>query len=125
VSPTILLVDDSEVIRTFVSVALKSKGYNLLLADGPDSALALVGKTRRLDLLIADLNLPELCGTLLFEMVSNLHPEARSLFISGYTEEEASERYKPGGFKGDFLGKPFLAQELMSRIERILTRTTK
>jgi two-component system cell cycle sensor histidine kinase/response regulator CckA len=122
VSQTILLVDDSEVIRTFVSVILKSNGYNLLVADGPDSALALVGNARRLDLLIADLNMPELCGTLLFERVSDLHPETRPLFISGYTEEEASERFKPGGFKGGFLGKPFLARELMRRIEEILAR---
>lgn len=121
-SQTILLVDDSEVVRTFVSVILKPKGYNLLVADGPDAALALVNKATQLDLLIADLNLPELCGTLLFERVSALHPETRSLFISGYTEEEAIERYKPDGFKGDFLGKPFLSQELVNFIERILMR---
>jgi two-component system, cell cycle sensor histidine kinase and response regulator CckA len=124
VSQTILLVDDSEVIRTFVSVILKPQGYNLLVADGPDSALSLVHRTRRLDLLIADLNLPELCGTRLFEKVSALHPETRPLFISGYTEEEAAQLYNPDGFKGDFLGKPFLSQELMSRVEEILSRTT-
>lgn len=124
-SRTILLVDDSEVVRTFVSVILKPMGYNLLVADGPDTALALVRKTGRLDLLIADLNLPELCGTLLFERVSALHPETRSLFISGYTEEEASQLYKSDGFNGDFLGKPFLSRELMSRIESILTRPMK
>ena len=124
-SQTILLVDDSDVVRMFVSVILKSKGYNLLLADGADSALALVHKMSQLDLLIADLNLPELCGTRLFEKVSALHPETRSLFISGYTEEEASQIYNPNGFKGDFLGKPFLSQELMSRIDKILSRPTQ
>lgn len=77
------------------------------MADGPDSALELVHKTRQLDLLISDLNLPELSGTLLFERVSALHPETRPLFISAYTEEEARRLYNPGGFKGDFLGKPF------------------
>lgn len=122
---TILLVDDSDVVRMFVSVILKSKGYNLLLADSSDTALALVRKTRRLDLLVVDLNLPELCGTLLFERVSALHPETRPLFISGYTEEEARQLYNPGGFKGDFLWKPFLSRELMSRIESILPHPTQ
>jgi two-component system cell cycle sensor histidine kinase/response regulator CckA len=124
VSQTILLVDDSEVVRTFVTVILNTKGYNILVADGPDSALALVHKTRRLDLLIADLNLPELSGTRLFEKVSALHPETRPLFISGYTEEEARQLYNPDGFNGDFLGKPFLSRELTSRIESILNRPT-
>lgn len=123
-SQTILLVDDNDVARKFVSVILEPKGYNLLVATDASSALALVHKTSRLDLLIADLNLPELCGTRLFERVSALHPEARPLFISGYTEEEASQLYSPNGFNGDFLGKPFLSQELMSRIERILPRPT-
>lgn len=121
-SQTILIVDDNDVVRTFVSVVLETKGYVLLLADCAESALDRVRTTRRLDMLIADLGLPDLSGTHLFEKVSALHPEARPLFISGYTEKEASEIYKSDGFKGDFLGKPFLCMDLINRIESILTR---
>jgi two-component system, cell cycle sensor histidine kinase and response regulator CckA len=118
----ILIVDDDDVVRKFVSIVLKTNGYAPLVAASSESALERVRKLNRLDLMITDLGLPELCGTMLFEKVSVLHPETRPLYISGYTEEEASQLYKSDGFKGDFLGKPFLSQELMRRIEEILAR---
>lgn len=119
---TILIVDDNEVVRKYIAVILAPKGYNLVLADCAESAMKWASKTSQLDLLIADLSLPDLCGTLLYEEVSASHPETRPLFISGYTEAEASQIYASDGFKGEFLAKPFLAKELVSRVEGLLIR---
>lgn len=124
VQPTLLIVDDDPIVRKLISLLLAPKGYALLSAEDGETALTLLrDHAGPVDLLIVDLSLPGLGGAALSEKVSDAHPEAQVLFISGYGEEEARRHFKPDGFPGHFLAKPFLISDLIERVEAILSGT--
>ena len=57
---TILVVDDSEIFRDFLVVALERANFNVISADSDPNAVALAAKTKgRIDLL-SDWDMPEM-----------------------------------------------------------------
>jgi DNA-binding response OmpR family regulator len=102
---------------------LRRKGFNVLEAiDGRD-ALAVAGDhLGSIALLISDLIMPSLDGPQLAETLGRTRPGMRVLFMSGYLEEDIVGR----GVQRDasFLGKPFLPDDLVARVESLLGTST-
>ncbi len=117
---TILLVEDEEVVRTFVKTILKDNGYNVLEAANGYDALE-IGRTYKdpIDMLLTDLIMPRMSGTELKTKILALRPGIRCLFMSGYTDDSISEH---GVLNSEtaFIEKPFSPDAISQKIREVL-----
>jgi CheY-like chemotaxis protein len=91
-SETILLVDDDDQIRRVVARLLQKLGYEVIAATNGADALRRVKNGDPVDLLLTDVVMPEMGGSVLAERVRQLRPDLRVLFMSGYTPASMSQR---------------------------------
>jgi CheY-like chemotaxis protein len=116
----VLLVEDEEAVCALLRHVLEAAGHTVLAAGAPDAALQLLGQhPGRLDLLLTDVVLPGLSGRQLADRVRAARPDARVLFMSGYTAEEVREQ-GVSEEQVEFLHKPFLPRDLVERVARVL-----
>jgi len=116
----ILVVEDQEAVRSFVVVALRQYGYQVLEASDGNEAMTIAGcQLGQLDLLLTDVVMPGMNGRELSGRLKELYPDLRVLFISGYTADVIARRgvLDPGV---TFLHKPFSAEELAAKVREVL-----
>jgi CheY-like chemotaxis protein len=116
---TILLVEDEEGVRTFVSTILRGHGYRVLEADRADHAEALAAESDGIDLLITDVVMPGRNGRELAERLQASTPTMRVLFTSGYPADNAL-RAGLGDAATAFIEKPFGPDELARAVRELL-----
>jgi len=80
--PTILIVDDDELIRTMMHKSLIRTGYKVLEAENGKKAMELVAD-KKIDLIIADLVMPEKGGLELIMELNKNYPDIKKIAISG------------------------------------------
>ncbi|GAB4111739.1 MAG: hypothetical protein Fur005_06720 [Roseiflexaceae bacterium] len=123
---TILVVEDDESVRRVTLRLLRAQGYHVLEAATPAEALKLAEiytERHGIDLLVADLVLPEMLGYRLTDRLTALFPNLRVLIMSGYPDEIlASQTSKPlsGKLSPGFIAKPFQLFELANKVREIL-----
>ena len=125
---SILIVEDDPLIRTFLADNLTADGYDLLVAGTIDQALIEL-ESRRPDLAVVDLRLPDGSGLDLIRIVrcadgvgSRIDPALPLVVLSG----RGGELDRVRGFErgaDDYVVKPFAYTELRLRIEVILNRS--
>lgn len=117
---TVLVVEDDDEVRDSVEKVLRSIGYDVLSASSGHDALEIIGRTRRIDLLLTDVGLPRgMNGTELARRARSLLPGLRVLYISGYTHGALDARdLAAEGF--ELIGKPFRRAELETAVRRVL-----
>lgn len=119
VTETILLVEDEPGVRGFVREALRQEGYLVLDArSGPEALTICEGYEGPIHLLLTDLKMPQMSGSMLAERVKSLRPEVRLLFISGYTDE-ATARRQVAKQEVRFLQKPFTISDLLRMVGEV------
>ncbi|MCC6858049.1 MAG: PAS domain S-box protein [Bryobacterales bacterium] len=119
-SGTVLVVDDEEMLRTFVSAALARLGYTVLAAgDGQEAVEVFEAHAGRIDLVLLDLTMPVMNGRESWELLRERWPEARVILMSGHSESEAAELF-PGGQFFSFLQKPFPLERLARHVKAAL-----
>jgi two-component system cell cycle sensor histidine kinase/response regulator CckA len=117
---TVLVVEDESAIRGNVRDCLQQLGYAVLEAENGEAALEICQqKQGKIDLVITDLIMPGIGGQVLARQLSELYPNVRVLFTSGYTEGTVAQRemLQEGS---SFLPKPYSVADLSSAIHRIL-----
>ena len=117
---TILLVEDEDSLREVARQYLADKGYTVLVASEPDSAVAAAEKCAgRIEVLLTDVILPGSSGVQLAQRLAATHPEMRVLYVSGYTADAIVHH---GGHDTNFafLSKPFSLPVLARKIRAIL-----
>lgn len=116
----ILLVEDEEPVRAFVSRALAGKGYTVLEASSGEMALELMrANAGHIDLMISDVMMPNMDGASLLKKIRALAPKTRVIFISGYAEDAFRNNDEHlGDFA--FLPKPFTLRQLASRVKAVM-----
>lgn len=120
---TILLVEDNEMVRGFVTESLARVGYNIITAQNGPEALRSVGPAHRIDLLITDVVMPEMSGVQLATKLQSERPGMPVLFMSGYTEDTIVHH----GVETEgtsFIPKPFTLDALMRKVRSILHHGT-
>jgi DNA-binding response OmpR family regulator len=126
--PTILLVEDDPVLRTFLADNLAADGYDLIVADTMRDGLREL-EYKRPDLAIVDIGLPDGSGLDLIARVraadgvaSRLDPSVPLVVLSGRsTELDRVRGFERGA--DDFVIKPFSYSELRYRLAAMLRRT--
>lgn len=113
----ILIVDDNQDLLNLVTTALR---YNQLTACTGCAAAQAAFAANRPDLMILDINLPDGDGFTLFRTLHSM-ADIPALFLSA-RDADADRLFGLGLGADDYLTKPFLTQELLLRIQRILQR---
>jgi two-component system cell cycle sensor histidine kinase/response regulator CckA len=119
-TPTILVVDDEDIVRALVTRALRDAGYRVVQAQHGAAALALLeGRCETIHLVISDLVMPGVGGRELARWVTAHCPALPVLFISGYprTYLEAHDLYDAAI---PLLRKPFLPSRLLEAVQELL-----
>lgn len=118
---TVLIVDDEDLIRETVALALDEQGYQVLQSKDGRHALELVHETGHLDLMILDVMLPNLNG---LDVCRLLRREGNMVPILMLTAKD-SEMDRVVGLEigaDDYLTKPFGMRELIARCRSMLRR---
>lgn len=117
---TIMVVEDEDAVRTLIVAGLRRFGYHVIEAAGPASALELAGSIDRLDLMLADLMLPDMKGSAVANQVRKLWPHVVVSYMSGYADSEMVTRgiLAPEDY---FIQKPFTLKALASHLQTVLT----
>jgi len=117
---TILTVDDSASVRQMVSFTLAGAGYNVIEAvDGSDALSKLGGS--RVDMMITDLNMPNLDGIGLIRAVRSEGTHKFMPIIMLTTESQAQKKQegKAAGATG-WIVKPFKPDQLLNVLKKVL-----
>ncbi|MDH4155988.1 MAG: response regulator [candidate division Zixibacteria bacterium] len=119
---TILVVDDSPTVVKFVSFSLRNSGYRVVTAcDGMDAIEKISGMPDRVDLIITDLNMPNLDGYALIGTLRQNEVHRRTPIIILTSEESAHERQRGLEAGADsYLVKPFKASLLRDEVSKYL-----
>jgi DNA-binding NtrC family response regulator len=120
----VLAVDDE---------ALLLKAYRRMLADvhdivtalGGRDALLILEKDRYFDMVLCDLQMPEMSGMELYSAVKSLYPELgdRFVFVTGGAFSAEAKRFLEQSIT--CLGKPFRIEELLAVIENKIGERTR
>jgi two-component system response regulator PilR (NtrC family) len=116
--PRILVVDDEESIREFLEIMLKKEGYEVTCAEDGAKARDVLAK-KSFDMVISDLQMPNMTGIELLKFVKESYPELVFMMITAFgTTESAVEAMKMGAY--DYLTKPFKIDEVRMNIQNAL-----
>jgi len=116
----ILVVDDEESIREFFEIMLKREGYEVLTASNGREGLEVL-KKQQVDLVISDIQMPELSGMEFLVKVKEVDPEMVMIMITAFgSTETAVEAMKLGAY--DYVQKPFKIDEVKIIIRQALER---
>jgi len=121
-APRLLIIEDEADIRRFVRLALESEGIEVFEADGVKRGLIEAG-TRRPDLIVLDLGLPDGDGV---DLIRDLRgwSDVPLVVLSARTAEQEKIAALDAG-ADDYLIKPFGAGELLARVRAQLRRRSR
>ena len=84
----ILVVDDEPMVRELVTLQLQSDGHEVVGAEGPGQAIAIMQEHDAFDLLLTDVRMPYMNGPELARILRRTHPSIKVGFFSGYAGKE-------------------------------------
>ena len=114
----ILIVDDEAPMRKNVCDLLSDKGYALSETGNGKDAIQKI-KTEPVDLVLLDINLPEMDGLTALSKIKTYTPDLPVIIFTAYgTSERAIEAMKSGAY--DYIEKPFELDEFLLIVERAL-----
>lgn len=118
---TILLVDDDASLRRVLAHHLSEAGYQVLTAANGKEGLE-VFTSQQVEMVITDIQMPELSGLELMRRISVMSPDVVALVITAFGSiETAVEAMKLGAY--DYITKPFNREELLLTVSKGLQYT--
>lgn len=122
-SETLLLVEDEPGVRNLASGVLESLGYDVLRANNGQEGLKVARehKGSPLQLVVTDVVMPQMNGTVMAEWLKATYPSLKVLFTSGYTDDALAQHgvLDPGVA---FLPKPYTPAGLSRKVREMLDR---
>jgi CheY-like chemotaxis protein len=118
--PTIVMVvDDEPLVLDVERHILEGAGYQVLLATSALDAIARIAGGPPLDLLITDLDMPELGGDEMVTRIRAVRPDLKVLFVTGHADLLMET---PRLWQGEaFLEKPFTEEGLREAVSLLLS----
>jgi PAS domain S-box-containing protein len=123
-SETILIVEDDKEVRNLAVRILKRQGYTVLDGSYGDEAFSACRQHKGpIHLLLTDVVMPGMDGRALSESLSQLHPEMKVLYMSGYTDD-AIVRHGVMAKGINYIQKPFTVSELTNKVREVLNKSS-
>lgn len=117
----ILLAEDDDSMRVYLSRALERSGYEVVAVDRGTAAIPLISQ-ERFDLLLTDIVMPEMDGIELAQHVASIAPETRVMFITGFAAVTLrAGRIAP---EAKVLSKPFHLRDLVMEVDRMFGKSS-
>jgi len=119
-SKTIMTVDDASTIRKMIAFTLKGAGHEVIEAgDGAEALVAL--KARPVDLVITDVNMPNMDGLELIRRLRGLPQFLRTpiLMLTTESDPEKKAQGRAAGATG-WIVKPFNTDQLLAIVAKVL-----
>ena len=118
---SILAVDDSPSMRQMVSFTLQSAGYDVVMANDGVEALEIAEKSPDINLVLTDVNMPNMDGITLVKHLRNLE-DYKFKPILVLTTESSTEKKMMGKAAGatGWIVKPFDPEQLLNTLRRVL-----
>jgi len=119
-APTILVVDDEQLIRWSLKDRLSSEGFRVIEADTAASAIA--RGEEGVDLVLLDYKLPDGDGLQVLKKLKERDPDILVILLTAFSSiETAVEAMKHGAYH--FANKPFNLDEIVLLVEKALETT--
>jgi DNA-binding response OmpR family regulator len=118
--PKLLLVDDSPMMTRFLELFL-SENYQVTSCLSPVDALDKISHGYTPDMIVTDLQMPEMSGSAFIKAMRKLFAECPIIAISGLKESSSRLKTLEAG-ADDFVPKPFHPAELKVRIAKLIER---
>ena len=116
---TVLLVDDEEPVRAVASEMLRQLGFEVVCAvDGQDALRLYREDPERIELVLMDLNMPQLGGEETFHELRRINAAVRVVLSSGFSEQEVTRKFLGQGLAG-FLQKPYTLESLKETLSML------
>ncbi len=117
--PTVLLIDDDEMILRLMPEALHQEGYDVICtADGPQGIS--IYTERHPNIVLLDFGLPSMSGLEVLRKIREIDPQARVVVITGHASDESAEVALLHGAL-DYLRKPVRVQSILQLLKSHLT----
>ncbi len=114
--PSILIVDDDEVMRETLSDVLRKRGYEIFSVGSGNGALSMIKKSI-IDLILLDMRLPDIDGLEVLKKIKEFDTEILVIMMTAYSDvQTAVSSMKSGAY--DYINKPFELDELKLLIEK-------
>lgn len=115
----LLIAEDDEAVRAFVSRALMIDGHDVITAEDGANALDVLAEDSKFDLLLSDIKMPVMDGIALALNVARDHDHLPILLMTGY----ADQRERADGLDKiviDVVQKPFSLAEIREAVKKAL-----
>ncbi|HML44727.1 MAG TPA: response regulator transcription factor, partial [Hyphomicrobium zavarzinii] len=117
----VLLIEDDSATAQSIELMLQSEGFNIYTTDLGEEGVDL-GKLYDYDIILLDLNLPDMSGYEVLKMLRVAKVQTPILILSGLAQIE--DKVRGLGFGADdYMTKPFHKDELVARIHAIVRRS--
>lgn len=115
----VLIVDDEVAIREIAQTSLEAHGYQTLTAhDGVEAISLYVQHPQAIDLVIVDMMMPSMDGSLAIRALKQINPHVRIVAVSGLVTSELRLDVT-GTDVLAFLPKPFTTKELLTTLNQV------
>jgi two-component system, NtrC family, response regulator AtoC len=116
---SVLVVDDEEAMRDLLGRTLGRRGFEVVTAAGGEAAVAL-STARDFDVVLTDLNMPQVNGVQLCERLTQSRPDIPVIVVTAFgSMDTAIAAIRAGAY--DFVTKPFDLGQLMLTLERAVS----
>ncbi|KAF0249272.1 MAG: Multi-sensor hybrid histidine kinase, partial [bacterium] len=117
---TILVAEDEDIMRELLIEMLDSGGYQVISAENGQEALNIYHERfDQIDLVILDIDMPELNGKEAFQRFKEINPGVKVLLSSGYSQDGHPQDILNEGVLG-FLQKPYGVNDLLDKIRTVM-----
>jgi PAS domain S-box-containing protein len=117
---TILLAEDNESVRNLIVSVLKESGYTVITAvDGEDAVSKYQENEDKIQLLLFDLIMPKKNGKEAYDEISQIRPDIKAIFASGYSPDIIRDKGALGS-STTVVYKPISPIDLLKKVRSVL-----
>ena len=115
------MIEDEELIRRAISLALKKSGFTVMMASDGSAVMDLLRTYKNdIDVILLDVTLPGISSRKIFEEAQRVRPDPKVILTSAYGKETIDTAF--AGLRVEhFIRKPFQVRDLMNLLQGALS----